>query len=262
VFIGAGDIASCDPQLLPNAEATARLLDSISGTVFTTGDNTQVAGTTQEFRDCFDTTWGRHKYRMRPTPGNHDYQTARGAAYYDYFGSAAGPSGLGYYSYDLGAWHIIALNANESMNAGSAQATWLRQDLETNRSLCTLAYWHHPLFSSSNHGNDGRSAYAWQLLYEYGAEVVLNGHDHLYERFAPQDAAGRRDDGRGIRQFTVGTGGYSLNDLVRLQPNSEVQGFAHGVLKLTLRGDSYDWQFMPVAGSSFSDFGTGSCHAR
>ncbi len=261
VLVGAGDIAHCGPDLA-EAEATARLLDSVGGTVFTTGDNTQTAGTAQEFRDCFGPTWGRHKDRIRPALGNHDWQTANGAAYFDYFGSQAGPIGLGYYSYDLGAWHVVSLNGNLSMKAGSAQANWLRQDLEATRAQCTLAYWHQPLFTSSTHGYDATSLYAWQLLYEHGAEIVLNGHDHLYERFAPQDPSGYRDDARGIRQFTVGTGGYGLYGVVRLQPNSEVQGIAHGVLKLTLRGDGYDWQFIPAAGASFSDSGTGTCHAR
>jgi acid phosphatase type 7 len=260
VLVGAGDIALCGPDLA-SAEATSRLLDSISGTVFTTGDNTQTAGTAEEFRDCYGPTWGRHRSRTRPTPGNHDYQTASGAAYYDYFGAAAGPSGLGYYSYDLGSWHIVTLNGNVSMKAGSAQANWLRQDLEANRASCTLAYWHQPLFSSSVNGSNPASRDVWQLLYDYGAEVVMNGHDHLFERFAPQDPSGRRDDARGIRQFTVGTGGCYLYDVVQLQPNSEVRGKAHGVLKLTLRGDGYDWQFVPAAGETFSDSGTGTCHA-
>jgi hypothetical protein len=261
VLVGAGDIARCGPELV-NAEATARLLDSIGGTVFTTGDNTQIAGTGAEFNECYAPTWGRHAYRTRPAPGNHDLQTAGGAAYYGFFGGQAGPSGLGYYSYDLGAWHIISLNSGVSMRAGSAQANWLRQDLEASRALCTLAYWHQPLFSSGSHGNDSASLSVWQLLYDYGAEIVLNGHDHLFERFAPQDPTGFRDDTRGIRQFTVGTGGNSLDAALRIQPNSEVQGAAHGVLKLTLQADSYQWQFISVSGRSFSDSGSGTCHAR
>ncbi len=258
VLVGAGDIARCGD--LVNAYATSRLLDSIGGTVFTTGDNTQTSGTTQEFNECYEPTWGRHKARTRPSPGNHDYETAGGAPYYQYFGDAAGPAGLGYYSYNLGSWHIVSLNGNVSMKTGSPQATWLRQDLEANRTGCTLAYWHQPLFSSSTNGNNAASRDAWQLLYEYGAEIVLNGHDHLFERFAPQDPSGRLDLVNGIRQFTVGTGGCYLYNVVRLQPNSEVQASVHGVLKLTLRAGAYDWQFVPIAGSSFSDMGTGSCH--
>jgi len=258
VLVGAGDIARCGD--LENAHATSRLLDAIGGTVFTTGDNTQTAGTAQEFSECYEPTWGRHRARTRPTPGNHDYETAGGAAYYQYFGSAAGPAAQGYYSYNLGSWHIVVLNGNVAMKNGSAQAMWLRQDLEANRTACTLAYWHQPLFSSSTNGNNGASRDAWQLLYEYGAEIVLNGHDHLFERFAPQDPSGRLDLANGIRQFTVGTGGCYLYKVARLQPNSEVQASVHGVLKLTLRAGAYDWQFVPVAGSSFGDMGTGSCH--
>jgi len=162
--------------------------------------------------------------------------------------------------YDLGAWHIISLNGNVSMKPGSAQANWLRQDLESSQARCTLAYWHQPLFSSSTNGNNAASRDAWQILYEFGAEVVLNGHDHLFERFAPQDPSGRLDLANGIRQFTVGTGGCFLYNVVRLQPNSEMQASVHGVLKLTLRAGAYDWQFVPIAGTSFSDVGTGSCH--
>lgn len=261
VLVGAGDIARCGAELA-NAEATARLLDRIGGTVFTTGDNAQIAGTTDEFSNCFAPTWGRHSHRTRPAPGNHDMQTAGGAAYFAYFGSQAGPAGRGYYSYDLGAWHVISLNSNVSMKAGSAQANWLRQDLEASRSSCTLAYWHHPLFNSGSHGNDSRSLHVWQVLYEHGVEIVLNGHDHLFERFAPQDPTGGRDGARGIRQFTVGTGGTGLGGIVSLQPNSEVHGSAHGVLKFTLQDGSYEWQFVPVPGSTFSDSGRGTCRAR
>jgi 3',5'-cyclic AMP phosphodiesterase CpdA len=259
VLVGAGDIALCGGDLA-NAEATSRLLDGIGGTVFTAGDNTQTAGTAQEFRDCYEPTWGRHKARTRPAPGNHDYQTANGAPYFEYFGQAAGPAGLGYYSYNVGAWHIVSLNGNVPMNSGSAQSAWLRQDLEANRTACTLAYWHQPLFSSSTNGNTPASRDAWKVLYEFGAEIVINGHDHLFERFAPQDPSGRLDVANGIRQFTVGTGGVYLYKVVHLQPNSEVQASAHGVLKLTLHANGYDWQFVPVAGGSFSDIGSGSCH--
>jgi len=259
VLVGAGDIALCGPNLA-NAELTARLLDGITGAVFTAGDNTQDRGTAQEFRDCFEPTWGRHKSRMRPVPGNHDYGTPHASPYFDYFGEAAGPRGQGYYSYDLGAWHIVALNSNIPMDPGSAQASWLRADLQENRSGCTAAYWHHPLSSSGPNGGSNGVRHAWELLHEFGAEVVINGHDHLFERFAPQDASGRMDPQRGIRQFTVGTGGVFLYSVAKIQPNSEVRGNSHGVLKLTLRSDGYDWLFIPVAGNSFSDAGSASCH--
>ena len=258
VLVGAGDIALCGPDLA-NAEATSRLLDGIDGIVVTPGDNTQGAGTAQEFRDCYGPTWGRHRARTRPAPGNHDWQTGSGAAYFDYFGEAAGPSGLGYYSYDAGGWHIVSLNSNVSMSSGSAQAAWLRRDLESNRTGCTLAYWHHPLVSSGPNGGSPQVREAWQILHEFGAEIVMNGHDHMYERFAPQDPSGRLDLARGIRQFTAGTGGCFLYNVKSLQPNSEVQASVHGVLKLTLREGAYDWQFIPAAGG-FSDAGSGVCH--
>jgi acid phosphatase type 7 len=259
VLAGAGDIALCGPDLV-NAEATSRLLDAIGGTVFTAGDNTQTAGRPEEFSNCFDPTWGRHKSRIRPSMGNHDYQTGAGTAYYSYFGENAGPAGLGYYSYEVGPWHVVALNSNLPMNAGSAQVNWLRADLESHRTGCTAAYWHHPLFSSSTSGNNSFVRDAWTVLYDHGVDVVMNGHDHLFERFAPQDPSGRLDLARGIRQFTVGTGGCYLYKVVRLQPNSEVQASVHGVLKLTLRDGGYDWEFVAVPGSGFSDAGSGSCH--
>jgi len=259
VLVGAGDIALCGPNLA-NAELTARLLDGIPGTVFTAGDNTQDRGAAEEFRDCFGPTWGRHKGRIRPVPGNHDYGTPQASAYFDYFGEAAGPPGQGYYSYELGAWHIVALNSNISMGPGSPQASWLRTDLQTSGSRCTAAYWHHPLNSSGPNGGTAAVRHAWEILQEFGAEIVMNGHDHLFERFAPQDASGRLDPQRGIRQFTVGTGGIFLYDDAKVHPNSEVRGHSHGVLKLTLRSDGYDWQFVPVAGGSFTDAGSGSCH--
>lgn len=259
VLVGAGDIAHCGPDLA-TAESTASLLDTIDGTVFTAGDNSQDSGTDREYRECFEPTWGRHKARMRPSPGNHDYGTAGAAPYFAYFGALAGAPGGGYYSYEVGGWHVIALNSNIPMGAGSPQAAWLRHDLESSQSRCTVAYWHHPLVSSGTNGGTEAVRDAWSVLYEYGTEIVLNGHDHLFERFAPQDAAGRSDPARGIRQFTVGTGGYPLYEVKRLQPNSEVLGRAHGVLKLTLHADSYEWRFIPVPGSSFSDSGAGVCH--
>lgn len=259
VLVGAGDIAVCGSGLA-NAEATARLIDGIEGTVFTTGDHALGEGTRDQFNNCYAPTWGRHKGRTRPIPGNHDVQSEGGAPYFDFFGGTAGPPGLGYYSYDAGSWHIVALNSTLSMSSGSAQAQWLRQDLQAHPSACTLAYWHHPLVSSSVNGNNPQVRDVWQILYEAGVEVVLNGHDHHFERFAPQDPSGRPDGVRGIRQFTVGTGGYTLYGVVQRQPNSEVQASVHGVLKLTLRPGAYDWQFIPVPGTTFADSGSGNCH--
>ena len=254
VFVGAGDIANCGNS---NDEATAKLLDSIPGTIFTVGDNAYPDGTASQFTDCYAPTWGRHKDRTRPAPGNHDYHTAGAAGYFNYFGAAAGDPGKGYYSYNLGAWHIISLNSEVT---SSAQEQWLRADLAANNSRCTLAYWHHPRFSSGQHGNSTRSQAFWQALYDAGADVVLNGHDHTYERFAPQNPSGQADPNRGIREFVVGTGGAGLYPFPTTQPNTEVRNnTTFGVLKLTLHATSYDWQFVPIAGQTFTDSGSADC---
>ncbi|MFB3855627.1 MAG: metallophosphoesterase [Vicinamibacterales bacterium] len=259
-LVGAGDVAMCGAHL-QGAEATARLLDGIPGTVFTAGDNTQTSGTADEFDGCFGPTWGRHKSRIRPSPGNHDYGTPGAGPYFDYFGANAGPAGLGYYSYDLGAWHIVSLNSNVSTSAGSPQVAWLRADLEASRGrACTAAYWHHPLVSSGTNGGSAHVRELWNVLYDYGVEIVMNGHDHMYERYAPQDPWGRPDPAKGIRQFVVGTGGIYLYGVERPQPNTEAQASVHGVLKLTLRPDGYDWEFISVPGAGFSDRGSAGCH--
>ena len=271
VLVGAGDIAHCGT---PGAETTARLLDRVAGTVFTTGDNVQGAGTPEEFTDCYDPAWGRHKARTRPVPGNHDYETANGAAYYDYFGSAAGDPNQGYYSYTVGAWHVVALNSNCGALGGcgrdSAQASWLRADLAANPSPCLLAYWHHPRFFSATEGpsavagdpsSDRKMSGMWRDLQAAGADVVVSGHRHVYERFAPMDADGVADPA-GIRQFVVGTGGDGLQTFGRIAPNSEARiDGAQGVLKLTLRPDRYDWVFLGAADGAPADSGTGNCTA-
>lgn len=242
------------------ADATASLLDGIEGVVFTTGDHAYDSGTAREFRNCYGPTWGRHRARTRPSPGNHDYRTAGAAPYYAYFGENAGPPGRGYYSYDVGAWHIVSLNSNLRAEARSEQERWLRTDLVAHPTRCTLAYWHHPVFSSGPHGNSPRMLALWSVLYEFGVDVVVNGHDHHYERFAPQAPDGALDLSRGIREFIVGTGGADLYDVHTPRANSEVQNdTTWGVLKLTLRAASYDWEFIPVAGETFRDKGTASC---
>jgi len=262
VLVGAGDIATC--EALAGAQATARLLDGIPGTVFTAGDHAYSSGTRSQFSECYDTTWGRHKARTRPSLGNHDYYTASAAPYFAYFGAAAGPPGKGYYSYELGTWHVVVLNSNckkIGCEAGSPQERWLRGDLAAHRTGCTVAYWHHPRFSSGRHGDTLEVGPLWQALYDAGAEIVISGHDHDYERFAPQDPAGRRDLDRGIRQFVVGTGGKSTRPFDRVAPNSEAHATkVFGVLKLTLHQAGYAWAFVPVEGQTFTDSGTGSCH--
>ena len=256
VLVGAGDIANCDTT---TDSDTAALLDAIDGTVFAAGDNAYLTGSAADYANCYEPTWGRHKSRTRPAPGNHEYLSADAAPYYAYFGAHAGPSGVGYYSYDLGAWHIVSLNSNIAANAGSVQEQWLRADLAANRTQCTLAYWHHPLFSSGIHGNDLQMRDIYQALYDFGADVVVTGHDHDYEQFHRQNADGVLD-ANGIREFVVGTGGTTLRPFGVIHPNSAVRdSSAQGVLKLTLRPTSYDWNFIPIAGGVFTDSGSRPC---
>lgn len=258
VLVGAGDIATSGS----GDSATAALLDNISGTVFTTGDNVYTNGTASEFNSYYQPTWGRHKARTRPSPGNHDYNTSGASGYYNYFGSVAGPSGQGYYSYNLGNWHIVSLNSNVSMSAGSAQEQWLRNDLAANPKSCTLAYWHHPLFTSgANHAPSTSTRPLFQALYDYNADVVITGHNHQYERFAPMNPAGARDTARGLRSFVAGMGGADHYGFGTVQANSEARNSdTFGVLKFTLHANSYDWQFVPEAGRTYNDSGTTSCH--
>ena len=258
VLVGAGDIADCGSS---GAEATAALLDAIPGTVFTAGDNAYSSGTASEYANCYDPTWGRHKARTRPAPGNHEYNTSDAAPYYAYFGANAGPSGRGYYSYDLGDWHLISLNSNIDMSAGSAQELWLRADLAATTKTCVLAYWHHPRFSSGSHGSSTESQPLWQALYDYNADVVVVGHDHNYQRFAPQTPSGAPDPVRGIREFVAGTGGRSHYSFSTPIANTEAYSTdTWGVLKLTLDAASYSWEFIPIAGGTYRDAGTGACH--
>lgn len=257
IMVGAGDISECGST---GAAATAQLLEGIDGTIFTLGDHAYRDGTVDQFRSCYAPTWGRYKARTRPVPGNHDYHTENGASYYAYFGKSAGEPGKGYYSYDRGAWHIIALNSNIAAETGSPQERWLREDLVAHKATCTLAYWHVPVFSSGRHGDDAQMKDLWRVLYEFGVDVVVNGHDHNYERFAPQGPNGNADATRGIREFIVGTGGAHLRSIKGQQANSEVRDDATwGVLKLTLHPTSYDWEFLPVAGGTFRDNGSASC---
>lgn len=258
VLVGAGDIAHCRSE---GDEITALLLDEIQGTVFTTGDNAYPDGAPADFAECYDPSWGRHKDRTFPSPGNHDYHFRDGAGYYEYFGKAAGEPGKGYYSYDLGEWHIIALNSNLPVEPGSPQEQWLRQDLAAHPAVCTLAYWHHPRFSSgARHGSKDSMEPLWQALYDFGADVVLAGHDHGYERFALQDPQGNADPPRGIRGFVVGTGGRSFYEFSTPIANSEVRiADTFGVLKLTLHPTSYTWEFVPEPGKNVTDFGTAPC---
>jgi acid phosphatase type 7 len=265
VLVGAGDIANCEIAGGSGAAATARLLDRTPGTVFTVGDHAYPSGTAKQFQDCYEPAWGRHKARTRPAPGNHDYLTAGGKPYFEYFGEGADSSfRRGYYSYTLGAWHIVSLNSAIPADRRSPQMEWLRKELSENRTVCTLAYWHIPVFSSGPHGDEPQTTShmleAWRVLYEFGADVIINGHDHDYERFAPQDPRGQADPKKGIREFVVGTGGGGLYNFRRIRPNSEVRSNrSYGVLKLTLGAAEYAWEFIPGAGEDFRDSGTASC---
>ncbi|HET7047345.1 MAG TPA: DNRLRE domain-containing protein [Solirubrobacteraceae bacterium] len=256
VITAAGDIAGSPTDSAP----TAALIQEIAPTrVLTLGDNAYPDGSLQNFRDYYDPNWGRFKAITSPSPGNHDYHIADAAGYFTYFGAQAPAA---YYSYDLGAWHLISLDGEISHSAGSPQEQWLKADLAAHPNQCTLAYWHEPRFSSGSvHGSNTSFDAFWRDLFSTGAEVVLNGHDHDYERFAPQTPDAQADPARGIREFVVGTGGDSLYSFGAPLPNSEVRNNStDGVLELTLHNGSYDWRFAPVAGQSFTDSGTQACH--
>ncbi len=259
--VGAGDIASCSST---GDEATAALLATISGDVLALGDTVYDSGTATEYANCYNPSWGQEKTRTRPVVGNHEYGTANASGYFTYFGAAAGTQGQGWYSYDYGAWHVVVLNsmcANVGgCGTGSAQLTWLVADLAANDTDCTMALWHHPRFSSSR-GADATTQPLYQALYNANADLILTGHDHTYERFAPQTATGVLDNTRGIRQFVVGTGGRSHYTFDNPQPNSEIRnGDSYGVIKLKLNPTSFAWEFVPEAGKSFSDIGSDECH--
>jgi hypothetical protein len=261
VLVGAGDIASCRST---GDEATAGLLAGIDGTVATFGDNAYPKGTDADFAECYEPSWGQFKARTLPSPGNHEAVGSSG--YFDYFGAAAGEPGKGYYSYDLGSWHVISLNSNCSSvvggcDPGSPQEQWLKADLASHSNACTLAYWHHPRFSSGIHGDQSFVAPFWDDLYQAGAEVVLNGHEHLYERFAPLNPSGQTDPAQGILQLIVGTGGAEFTGFDTIKPTSEVRiAGTNGVLKMSLHPDGYDWQFVTAPDGTEADSGSGQCH--
>lgn len=270
----AGDIARCkhpDPRW-SGAAATATLVEwalraDPQASVLTLGDHTYPDGATREFADCYAPTWGRFRERTWPTPGNHEYNTPGAAPYFAYFGPRAG---RGYYAVRLGSWHVISLDSNLKGPAHAAQLSWLRDELARAQAQaptrCTLAFWHHPLYTSGGHLGPGRMQDAWDILYRAGAELVLSGHDHDYERFAPQDAHGRLDPAHGLRQFVVGTGGAYATPFLRIRDNSEVREASFdGVLRLRLLDGGYEWQFLAAeperipAGATL-DRGSSSCH--
>ena len=235
------------------------------GWVFTAGDNAYESGTTEEFEQCYDPSWGAYRDRTFPAIGNHDAVTPGRQGYFDYFGSRAGDPRAGWYATTLGAWRLIVLDSN-CVDAGGCgpdtdQGRWLAAELDANPSDCTLAIWHHPRFSTGYHGPTLAVQPFWDALEAAGADLVVNGHDHDYERFVPLDAAGNPDADRGIREIVAGTGGAALRQFELDDPNSEVRDAStHGVLRLDLRPGAYDWEFIPVQGGSFTDSGSGTCH--
>jgi hypothetical protein len=259
VIAGAGDIAASNMA----AAATAGVLEAINpALVYTLGDNVYPDGSATGYSKYYAPTWGRFKPKTRPIPGNHDYMQPGAGPYFAYFGALAGTPGSGYYAYSAGSWRVYALNSNIPMKAGSPQETWLRGDLAAHPHACVLAYWHHPRFSAGKYDDDSRSDGVWRALYDANAEIVLSGHDHNYQRYAPLSPTGVVEPGRGIREFVVGTGGAEHYEVqARKDGSREAQDEqALGVLKLTLRGGGYRWDFVPAGGTSFTDSGSGACH--
>lgn len=263
-LLAAGDVADCGG----GARRTGRLLARLPGVVAALGDLAYPDGSVDAFRSCYGPTWGGLRGRTRPAQGNHDVRTGGAAGYFTYLGNVAGPRPQGYYSYDLGAWHIIVLNSNcdqvGGCDAHSPQGRWLRDDLAATRTDNILAYWHHPRFSTGVHGDDAAVDGFWRLLHAAGADVVLNGHDHDYQRFAPTDPVGRRDP-RGVREFVVGTGGADLRRFARPGPSTLEfrQNTAHGILRLDLQRCGYRWRFLSVNGGRALDQGAadGTCRS-
>jgi hypothetical protein len=280
-LIAVGDIAKCkrngwfdeilellylkdevDPP--PEAKAIADQVERLPGTILALGDLAYPKGSQANIRDCFDRVWGGLKDRTRPAPGNHDFKSDEGRPYFEYWGASVGEPGRGYYSFDLASWHIIALNSNIDSEPESEQNLWLDRDLAATNAPCVLAYWHHPVFSSGKHGDDSKMKPILKSLFDQGVTIVLSGHDHTYERFAPQDPEGRLDDARGFIQFIVGTGGSGLRKAPkRISDNSRSFTADNlGVLKLELFESRFEWVFMPATESGFQDSGTAQCVTR
>jgi hypothetical protein len=262
VLTGASDIADCTSN---THSMTGALLTSVPGLVFTLGDNAYQTGSASEYGNCYQTGWGAEKGRTRPAPGDRDYLTTAATGYFNYFGALAGDPEKGYYSYNFGHWHVVVLNSMCERVGGctpnSPMITWLKADLAANPAKCTLAYFHHPLFTSGLNGPNSKMRPAWNALYAAKADVIINGHDNDYERFARQMPDGTLNETRGIRQFVVGTGGARLSGFGAIMPNSEIRDAStFGVLKLKLHPSSYDWQFLPAAGGGFTDSGSTNCY--
>lgn len=257
VVLAAGDIADCHRQ---GDEMTALLLDTLGGVVLALGDNAYSSGTVAEYRDCYDRTWGRHLPRTWAAAGNHDYHTAGAAGHFGYFGERAGPRDRGYYSLELPGWHVVVLNSGMPLAPESEQLRWLRLELMAHPAECTLAVIHHPRYSSGLHGNNAFVTEAWRMLYAGGTDLVLSGHDHVYERFRPMDPDGRPDPERGIRSFVVGTGGATLRPFLLRAAGSETRiARRWGVLRLRLRPGRYEWDFIAADGGASLDHGEDRC---
>ena len=277
IMIGAGDIAGCDnggdarTAMVVDSVLRADSVAKVSDAVFTLGDNAYNEGTAQQFKNCFGATWGdsakRIMKKIHPAPGNHEYLSPGANPYYDYFGAAAATRGQGYYSYEVGVWHVVVLNSELVVNSGftyaqrQAQEDWLRKDLKDQPKLCTLAYFHHPRFSSGWHGSDVNLQPIWQILYDNNVDLVLNGHDHDYERFLPQTPAGIADTTRGIIEIVAGAGGEELRGFgANVIRNSvrQIEG-RYGVLKLTLGAGEFRSVFIDDGGRVW-DPSSGKCH--
>ena len=262
ILVGAGDIGVCGS---PGTAATGALLAANPGTVFAAGDLAYPSGTAEQFRDCYDPRWGPQRYRTRPAPGNHEYESPGAAPYFAYFGPNAGLAGLGYYRYRKGTWEVYSLNSNTEGAARSSQLNWLNTELLRQPSACAVAYFHHPRFSSGMHGFSPPPDVVldlWRQLYAAGVDVIISAHEHFYERFAPQTPDGRLNVEFGIRQFVVGTGGAPLTQPLRRVANSEITHSAFGLLRLTLDVSSYRWEFLAADGGSALDSGSSPCHSK
>jgi hypothetical protein len=255
VVVAVGDIGECGST---GVQQAARIADGIDGQLLLAGDLAYMHGSMQDYLKCFDPFWGNFRRRWRPAPGNHEYETPGAAGYFQYFGEAAGASGRSYYSFRTGDWLVLMLDSNIPIGRGSPQFEFVRNEMTITKLPCTIAVFHHPLFTSGPNGPNIFMRDLWGLLYEQDADVIVAGHDHLYERFGKQDVDGR-SDARGLRQFIAGTGGARLYDFQRVSANSQARIKAHGVLRLTLDSTSYQWAFVDATGAT-ADSGSDSCH--
>jgi 3',5'-cyclic AMP phosphodiesterase CpdA len=253
--VGVGDIGMCGS---PGVAQTASLVGNLEGQILLVGDIAYLHGSTANFRECFEPQWGRFRSRWRAVPGNHEYETPTAADYYNYFGEASGGDNSGFYSFMAGDWLILMLNSNIPSGRNSAQWEFVRRQLEQQRTPCTMAVWHHPLFSSGPNGNTASMKDLWALLEAAPIEVILNGHDHLYERFARQMSDGTPEPAKGVREFIVGTGGADLYGVARATANSETRLVEHGAMQFTLEPAQYRWEYRNVNGV-VRDFGLDTC---